>query len=82
MHTRPPLHRKRPQSKTFTAREALRAARGEAGKGSMKYKTWKASLKSMKLGRTSMDANDGFRHRKGLEEGRNCRQKEGRPSGR
>ena len=37
MHTRLPLHRKRPQSKTFTAREALRAARGEAGKGSMKY---------------------------------------------
>ena len=54
MHTRLPLHRKRPQSKTFTAREALRAARGEAGKGSMKYKTWKGSLKSIKLGRTSM----------------------------
>ena len=45
MHTRLPLHRKRPQSKTFTAREALSAARGEAGKGSMKYKVWKGSIR-------------------------------------
>ena len=51
MHTRLPLHRKRPQSKTFTAREALRAARGEAGKGSMKYINLERFLKKYKAGK-------------------------------